>query len=119
MLAKFSGLNPKGLYASLEKEKQNFCVVLTYSIKRAREIRKFHVAVAKQRLRNVQKSVMHVQRCFFCQSKPIVFCCVSSPLQKLPIVVIQKFCYHGNVTSHFSSLLSLILISFTFFSGLK
>ena len=29
---------------------------------------------------------------FFCQSKPIA------------IVVIQKFCSHGNVTSHFSSL---------------
>ena len=24
-------------------------------------------------------------------------------LQKLPIVVIQKICYHGNVTSHLSS----------------
>ena len=71
MLAKFSGLNPKGPYVSLEKEKQNFCVVLTYSIKRAREIRKFHVSVVQQRLRNVQKSVIHVHFvlfCFFCQS---------------------------------------------------
>ena len=58
MLAKFSRLNPKGPYASLEKEKQNFCVVLTYSIKRAREIRKFHVVIVQQRLRNVQKSVI-------------------------------------------------------------
>ena len=72
MLATFSGLNPKGPYVSLEKEKQKFCVVLTYSIKRAREIRKFHVVVAQQRLRNVQKSVMHVQRCIFCQSKLIL-----------------------------------------------
>ena len=64
MLAKFSGLNPKGPYVSLEKETQNFCVVLANSIKLAREIRKFHVAVVPQRLRNVQKSVMHVQRCF-------------------------------------------------------
>ena len=38
MLAKFSGLNPKGPYVSLEKEKQNFCVVLTYSTKGAHEI---------------------------------------------------------------------------------
>ena len=45
MLAKFCGLNPKGQYLSLEKEKENFCVVLTYSIICAREIRKFHVAV--------------------------------------------------------------------------
>ena len=65
MLAKFSELNPKEPYVSFEKEKQNFCVVLTYSIRRARQIRKFHVAVMKQRLRNVQKSAMHVQRCFF------------------------------------------------------
>ena len=63
-LTKFSGLNPKGPYVSLEKEKQNFCVVVTYSIKRASEIRKFHVAVVQQRLRNVQKRVMQVQRCF-------------------------------------------------------
>ena len=65
MLAKFSGLNTKGPYVSLEKEKENFCVVLTYSKKRAREIRKFHVAVTQQRLRNVQTSVMHVQMFFF------------------------------------------------------
>ena len=55
MLAKFSGLNPKGPYVSLEKEKQNFCVVPTYSINRAREIRKFHVAVVQRRQGNVQK----------------------------------------------------------------
>ena len=65
MLAKFSGLNTKGPYVSLEKEKQNFCVVLTYSTKQVREIRKFHVAVVQQRLRNVEKGVIHVQRCFF------------------------------------------------------
>ena len=64
MFAKFSGLNPKGPYVSLEKEKQNFCVVLTYSIKRAREIRKFHVTVVQQRLRNVQKSVIRAKRFF-------------------------------------------------------
>ena len=73
MLAKFSGLNPKGPYLSLEKEKENFYVGLTYSINRAGEIRKFHVAVVQQRLRNVQKSVIHVQSCFF-------FCCSPSPL---------------------------------------
>ena len=119
MLAKFSGLNPKGPYVSLEKEKENFCVVLTYSKKRAREIGKFHVAVVQQRLRNVQTSVMHVRRFFFFANLNVLFfCCSPSPLQKLPIVVIQKFCYHGNVTSHFSSLylygLSLALFPTTF-----
>ena len=48
MWAKFSGLNPKGSYLSLEKEKETFCVVFTCSAKRAREIRKFHVAVVQR-----------------------------------------------------------------------
>ena len=60
MLAKFSGLNSKGPYLSLQKENENLRVVLTYSIKRAREVSKFHVVVVQQRLRNLQKSVMHV-----------------------------------------------------------
>ena len=83
MLATFSGLNPKGPYVSLEKEKQQFCVVLTFSIKRAREIRKFHVVVAQQRLRSVQKSMIHVQRCIFFQSKLILGLHVASPKIKL------------------------------------
>ena len=71
---------------------------------------KFHVAVVQQRLWNVQKSVMHLQSCVFCQSKPTVFflllavtvaktlhCCTCDP----------EICYHGNVTSHFSSLFYL------------
>ena len=58
MLATFSGLNPKGPFLRLEKEKEAFRVVLTYSIKRAREIRKFHFVVVQQRLRTVQKSMI-------------------------------------------------------------
>ena len=111
MLTKFSGLNPKGRYVSLEKEKQNFRVVLTYSIKRAREIRKFHIAVVQQRLRNKQKSVSTCKDVFR-QSKPIVSLLFSVAVAKTPykVVLIQKFCYHGNVTSHFSSLLNINLI---------
>ena len=112
ILAKFLGLNPKGRYLSVQKGKEIFYVVFTCSIKRAREIRKFHVAVVQRRLRNVQKSVMHVQSCCFANLNRLLFChsrcrrhrrCLSS----LNIVVIQKFCYHGNVTSHFSSLLAI------------
>ena len=55
MFAKFSGVESERTVSKLEKEKEIFCVV--YSIKRAREIRKFHVAVLQRRLRNVQKSV--------------------------------------------------------------
>ena len=57
-------LNPKGTYLSVEKEKEYLCVAFTYSMKQAREIRRFHVIVVRRRLRNVQKSVMHVQLLF-------------------------------------------------------
>ena len=77
-------------------------------LKRAREIRKFHVIIVQRWLRNLQKSVMHVQSCFFAKVKPITFLPFSLPspssLLKLPIVLIQKFCYHGNMTSLFGSL---------------
>ena len=36
-------------------EKENFFIVFTYSIKRAREIGQFNVAVVRRRLKNVQK----------------------------------------------------------------
>ena len=66
-----------------------------------------HVVVVQRRLKNVKETrVMHVQSCcfaslnlFFPWSLPLL---LPSSLPKLPIVVIQKFCYHGNVTSHFS-----------------
>ena len=48
MLAKLSGLNPKGPYLSLEKEKETFCVVFACSVKPTREIRKFHVAAVQR-----------------------------------------------------------------------
>ena len=75
MLAKFllllfffwggGGVNLKGPYLSLKKEKENFCVVFTYSIKQAREISNFHIAVVQRRQRHAEKSMMHVQSyCF-------------------------------------------------------
>ena len=42
---------------------------------------------------------------FFCQTKPIAFLL----LQKPSVVEIHKFSYHSKVTSHFFSLLSLLL----------
>ena len=85
MLAKFSRLNPKGSYLSQE----NFCVVLTYSIKRAREIRNFQVAVVQQRLRNVQKCVEKKVGFFLANLNLLFFCFSPSPLQ---------IGYRGNVT---------------------
>ena len=66
------GLNLKGPYLSLEKEK--LCVVLTYSIKQVHKIRKFHVAVIQQQLRNVQKSKLHVQGCCYARRNLLHFC---------------------------------------------
>ena len=56
MFANFLGLNPKGPYLSLEKEKENFCVVLAYFVKRLREVKKFHVAVVQRRVRSFKKA---------------------------------------------------------------
>ena len=50
-------LNFKGLCLSSKKEKESCCFLFTSSTKR--ETRHFHV------LRNVQKSVMHMQSCWF------------------------------------------------------
>ena len=77
--------------------------MFTYSIKQAREIRKVHVIVVQQRLQKVQKSIMHVQSCCFAYLNLCLFCCSPWSLQKLPILVVQKFYYHGNKTSQFTS----------------
>ena len=58
----------------------------------------------------VRKQSHLVSRCFFFaidETPP------SSSLLKLPLIVIQKFCYHGNVTSHFSSLLTLLSLDYS------
>ena len=63
ILAKFS-LGPYLSLSKLRKKKSdNFCVLFTYSITRAREIRTFHVAVVQRRQRNVQNSVIDVKSC--------------------------------------------------------
>ena len=107
MLAKFLGLNSKGPYLCLEKEKENFGVVLTFFVKRVRKSRKFHVAAVQRQLRNVQKRVMHVQSCCLGDINLLLFssslCRRRRRCLRSLLVVIKKFCYHGNVTSQFSS----------------
>ena len=87
--------------------------MLTYFVKRVHEIRKFQVADMQRWLRNIQKNSDAHAELLLCWYKPIAFFHFSllSPasLLKLPIVVIQKFYYQGNTTSHFSSLLYLQL----------
>ena len=100
MLAKFSGLNAKGRYLNLEKE--NFCGVLTYSIKRASEIRNFNVAGVQQRLRNLQESVMHVKSCSFAYLNLLLFCCRKESLSShLPLFVnYLRFSQNCHVNYH-------------------
>ena len=102
MSAKFSGLNPEGPYLSLEKEKETFCVMFTCSVKRARFsfLCRSRATMAKK----CAKNAMHVQS--FCFTNIVIKLLAllpfslpsSSLLPKLPFVVIQNFCYHGNVT---------------------
>ena len=74
MLAKFSGVESERTVFKFRKRKRKFCVMFTYSIKQACEIRKFHVLVEQRPLRNVQKSVMHVQSCCFANLNLLLFC---------------------------------------------
>ena len=75
MLAKFSGLISKGPYLSLEKEKETFCVLLTFSIKWAREIRKFHVAVVQQKMRVMTSQYEISGKNHICSVKTFSFRC--------------------------------------------
>ena len=72
MLAYFWELNSKGLHQSSGKEKESCCPLFPSSTKR--EIGQFHVVVVQRRLRNVRKSVMHVQSCCFACLNQLLFC---------------------------------------------
>ena len=65
-------LNSKRLYQSSGKEKESRCIEFVSSTKR--EIRHFHVVVVQWRRRNVQKSAMHVQNCYFANLNLLPFC---------------------------------------------
>ena len=70
MLAYFFGV--ERLYQSSGKRKENGRLVFPSSTKR--EIRHFHVVVVQRWQRNVQKSVMHLQSCYFANLNLLVFC---------------------------------------------
>ena len=54
-----------------------------------------------------KKSVMHVQSCCFANLNLSVYCFVVLVTVAV-VVAIQKFGYHGNLTSHFSSLFNAL-----------
>ena len=99
-----SGVELQRTVSKFRKKNILCCVHLLK--KRGRETKKFHEAVVQRRPRNVKK-LMHVQSCGFANLNLLLFPFSLPPswlLVKLPIIVIQYFCYHGNLTSHFSSL---------------
>ena len=64
-------MNSNRLYRSSGKEKESRCLAFTCFTKR--EIRQFHVVVVQRRPRNVQKSVRHVQSCYFANQNLLLF----------------------------------------------
>ena len=65
-------LNSIGSYQSSGKEKETCCFVFPFSTKP--EIRHYHVVVVQRRLRNAQKSVLHVQSSYFANLNLLGFC---------------------------------------------
>ena len=61
MLANFLELNSKGLYQSLGKEEESFCLVFPSWTKC--DIRQFHIVIMQWRQRNAQRRVTHKQSC--------------------------------------------------------
>ena len=70
--------------------KDGFCVVFAYSMKRACEIRKIHVAGVQRRQRNVQQRIMQVPICCFVDENVLLVCRSSSVAVVVGFVVIQK-----------------------------
>ena len=73
MLATFSGVKSERTVCKIRKRKKN-CVVFTQFMRPTRETRKFHVVVVLCWLRNVQKSMTHVQSCYFTILNLFLFC---------------------------------------------
>ena len=109
MLAKLSGVKSERTVSKFRKRKREFlhCVrLLRIAGAWNREVsRRSPAMTAKKRTKKRDARA----QLLFCWCKSVAFFLFSLPspasLLKLPIVVIQKFCYHGNVTSRFSSLL--------------
>ena len=72
MLTAFSGVESEMTVYKFRKIKINFGTRFTYSLKRVREVRKFHVSIVQQWLINLQKSMIHVQSCCFANTKIVL-----------------------------------------------
>ena len=115
-LSNFVGLYPKGSYLSLEKETDNFCIVFTYSIKRARE-KKNGNGTAEKCKRNV--SFMQMQSCCFAHINLLIFSRSRCRRRCFSYLLLwsRYFYYHGKLTSlssllySFQNLFSLIIVN--------
>ena len=56
MRRNFLGLNPEG--PNLEKEKENFCVVLSYFVKRVRELSRATTAKKRTKKRDTRSQLL-------------------------------------------------------------
>ena len=78
--------------SKFRKRKGNFLCCAHLLHKSGAWNRTFHVAVGEKRLRNVQKSVMHVQSWFFANLNLLFFfCCSPSPLQNSLLLSSRNF----------------------------
>ena len=110
MLTKFSGVESKRTVSKFRKRKSReiFWDVFTYSLSGRVKLESFMSWSWNDGYEIYKKA--------WCSCKVVLLICLitflpfsllsPSSFLKLPIVLIQKFCYHGNMTSLFSSLLS-------------
>ena len=75
----FLGVELWRTVSKFRKEKESCYLVILSSTKR--EIKHFHAVVVQWRLKNVQKSVMHVQSCCFVNLN-LLLCCRSRCLRR-------------------------------------
>ena len=98
LLAIFKELNSEGAYLSLQKEKENRCLVSTCP---PREIRKFHVGIVQWWQRNVQKNVMHVQlKLLFVNLNLLLFLPFQLLLTLLLLRVLSGMAYGAQMWNH-------------------
>ena len=77
-------IESKRTVSKLRERKRNFL----YCVHLLHEVRRFHVEVVQRSLKNVQKSMIHVQSCRLTNINLWLF----SLLPELPFAVIPKFC---------------------------
>ena len=114
MLAKCSRVIPEKTVSTLSKGKRKLLVLCSRTPESGRvKLGSFMSQSCNDSFEKCKKRVVRVNLLFWFY-KPTTFWPFSlsslSSLLKLPIVVVQKFCYHGNVTSLFFSLFLSILI---------